>query len=159
MRKRLRHPAAIAQVCGGYCAPALSGTVRFYQFGQKVLVVTDLRGLPENDSGFFALHIHEGGSCDYGDTDNPFPATGMHYNPYEKKHPEHAGDLPPLLRAGDGAYSAVLTDRFSVWDVIGRTVVVHAQGDDLHTQPAGGAGTKIACGVILPCRPGNPSPL
>ncbi|MBQ8289091.1 MAG: superoxide dismutase family protein [Clostridia bacterium] len=158
MHKRPLHPAAIAHIRGGDDAPTLAGTVRFYQFGHSVLVVTDLQGLPENDSGFFALHIHEGGSCNFGSVDAPFPDTGMHYNPYGEEHPRHAGDLPPLLRAGDGAYSAVLTDRFTVRDVIGRTVVVHGNGDDLHTQPSGGAGTKIACGVILPYNSARSSP-
>ena len=53
-----------------------------------------------------------------------------------------------LLLCGGGAYLAVLTDRFSVADVLGRTVVIHSGADDFHTQPAGNAGTKIACGVI-----------
>ncbi|MBQ8382686.1 MAG: superoxide dismutase family protein [Clostridia bacterium] len=152
MRKQPLHPAAIAHICGGVDAPALTGTVRFYQFCHSVLVVTDLRGLPENDTGFFALHIHEGGSCNFGSVEDPFPKTGSHYNSNDEQHPRHAGDLPPLLRAGDGAYSAVLTARFTVSEVIGRTVVVHQNGDDLHTQPSGGAGMKIACGVIQPIR-------
>lgn len=42
----------------------------------------------------------------------------------------------------------VLTDRFRVRDIIGRTVVIHSGPDDFHTQPAGNAGEKIACGVI-----------
>ncbi|MGM9646504.1 MAG: superoxide dismutase family protein [Eubacteriales bacterium] len=151
MHQRPLHPVAIAQIRGGEGAPGLTGTVRFYQFCSSVLVVTELRGLPENESGFFALHIHEGGDCDGGFADPPFSDTGGHYNPYGKPHPRHAGDLPPLLSAGGGAYSAVLTDRFSARDVIGRTVVIHANGDDLHSQPAGNAGSKIACGVIRPC--------
>ena len=150
---------AIARICKGANAPHLSGCIRFYQFDSKVLVVTDIRGLPDNDSGFFALHIHEGGSCSYGSIDTPFPDTGMHYNPGGADHPLHSGDLPPLLRSSCGsAYSAVLTDRFTVREVLGRTVVIHQSGDDLHTQPSGGAGTKIACGVILAARAGVPSP-
>ncbi len=157
MHKRPLHPAAIANIRGGADAPTLTGTVRFYQFCQSVLVVTHLCGLPENDSDFFALHIHEGGSCNFGSVDSPFPDTGMHYDPYGEAHPRHAGDLPPLIRVGDGAYSAVLTDRFTVREVIGRTVVIHQSGDDLHTQPSGGAGAKIACGVIRSCRTGSPT--
>ena len=51
-------------------------------------------------------------------------------------------------RVRGNAYLSVKTDRFSVSDVIGRTVVVHSNPDDFHSQPAGNAGTKIACGVI-----------
>lgn len=158
MHKRPLHPAAIAHIRGGADNPTLIGTVRFYQFHKGVLVVTDLCGLPENSSGFFALHIHEGGSCSTGSIESPFPDTGIHYNPDGEEHPRHSGDLPPLLSARGCAYSAVLTDRFTVREVIGRTVVVHGNGDDLHTQPSGGAGTKIACGVIRADRAGTPSP-
>ena len=38
--------------------------------------------------------------------------------------------------------------QFSVDEIIGRTVVIHSDSDDFHTQPAGNAGKKIACGVI-----------
>lgn len=60
----------------------------------------------------------------------------------------HAGDLPPLLSCQGNAYLSVKTDRFSVNEIIGRTVVIHSNPDDFHTQPAGNAGKKIACGVI-----------
>lgn len=63
-------------------------------------------------------------------------------------HPEHAGDLPPLIRCRGNAYLSFRTDRFSVNEIIGRTVVIHSDPDDFHTQPAGNAGKKIACGVI-----------
>ena len=41
-----------------------------------------------------------------------------------------------------------IKSRLRLSDVIGRTVVIHSGPDDLHTQPAGNAGSKIACGVI-----------
>ena len=100
--------------------------------------------LPENDTGFFALHIHEGGDC--GGTD--FSDTGGHFNPEAQEHPRHAGDLPPLLSVGGHAFLSVETGRFTPCEVSGRTVVIHGSADDFHTQPAGNAGKKIACGVI-----------
>ena len=42
----------------------------------------------------------------------------------------------------------VLTNRFAVKDIIGRTVVIHDKPDDFTTQPSGGSGVKIACGEI-----------
>lgn len=63
-------------------------------------------------------------------------------------HPKHAGDLPPLLACQGSAYLSVKTDRFCVEDILGRTVVIHSDPDDFHSQPAGNAGKKIACGVI-----------
>ena len=63
----------------------------------RVLVEVDVSGLPEDGgTGFFPLHIHEGGSCG-GDG---FSDTESHYDLAGKPHPEHAGDLPPLLCCG-----------------------------------------------------------
>ena len=147
MREHFIHPDAEAYIQGGAEAPCLSGKVAFYQKNGSVLVVADIFGLPkDNSSGFFALHIHEGGSC----AGENFSETGGHYDPAGTPHPNHAGDLPPLLLCNGGAYLAVQTDRFCVRDVIGRTVVIHSGPDDFHSQPAGNTGTKIACGVI--CR-------
>ena len=140
-------PDAIARIQGGETAPRLTGTAKFYQECGSVLVIVSVTGLPETSGpGFFALHIHEGGSC----LGEDFSLTGSHYDPGEAPHPRHAGDLPPLLECRGSAYLAVRTDRFRVKDVLGRTVVIHSGPDDLRSQPAGGAGAKIACGVI--CR-------
>jgi len=46
------------------------------------------------------------------------------------------------------AHLSVRTDHFRVQDILGRTVVIHSHPDDFRTQPAGNAGTKIACGVV-----------
>ncbi len=144
MRRRFYVPKAIAQIRGGTQAPFLWGSVTFYQKSNGVLVVAKLEGLPKNDSGFYGFHIHEGSSCG----GNNFEESGSHYNPNETTHPHHAGDLPPLMRCRNGAFLAVLTDRFTVSEVIGRTVIVHNMPDDFYTQPSGNAGEKIACGVI-----------
>lgn len=138
-----KKPAAAACVRGGIQTPLLSGTVKFYPVGGGTLVVVHVKGLPE-ETGFLALHIHEGPSC----TGVDFADTGSHYNPTEAPHPFHAGDLPPLLNCRGHAWMSVWTDRFRPWDVMGRTVVIHSGPDDFHTQPAGNAGTKLACGVI-----------
>lgn len=138
-------PNASAYISGGDSSPKISGTVRFYQQNNGVLIIAEINGLPDSETGFFAFHIHEGNDC-RGDG---FPNTGSHYNPRGKDHPNHAGDLPPLLSAGGKATLAVVTNRFDVNDVIGRTVVIHSGPDDFKTQPSGNAGTKIACGVIV----------
>ena len=136
---------AVAQITGSLDAPQLSGCVKFYQENGSVLIVAEIFGLPtKSRTGFFGLHIHQGSTCIGAD----FYETRNHYNPAEQVHPEHAGDLPPLLRCNGSAYLSVKTDRFSVEEIIGRTVVIHSDPDDFHTQPAGNAGTKIACGVI-----------
>lgn len=138
-------PDAVAKIQGGAEALQLTGCVRFYQECGCVLIEAELSGLPEgNETGFFGFHIHQGESCEGTD----FSGTGSHYNPGNQPHPKHAGDLPPLLACGEKAYLSVRIDRFSVQDIIGRTVVVHSDPDDFHSQPAGSAGKKIACGVI-----------
>lgn len=139
-------PQAIAQLHASSAAPALRGAVHFCQLPQGVLVTVHVSGLPQdNQSGFFALHIHEGSSC----IGEGFPATLSHYDPTgSAPHPTHAGDLPPLLSNGGEAYLSVLTNRFRLADVVGRTAVIHSGPDDFHSQPAGNAGVKIACGVI-----------
>lgn len=140
-----KRPYAAAQIRGGMEAPQLSGCVQFYQENGCVLIVAKISGLPkESETGFFGFHIHEGDTCSGTD----FSGTGSHYNPTDQAHPKHAGDLPPLLACQGNAYLSVRTDRFSVKDIIGRTVVIHSDLDDFHSQPAGNAGKKIACGVI-----------
>ena len=64
------------------------------------------------------------------------------------EHPNHAGDLPPLFGNNGFALSLFLTNRFTVDEVIGRTIIIHDHPDDFTTQPSGNSGTKIACGVI-----------
>ena len=138
-------PDAAAQIRGREDAPQLVGEVRFYQERGAVLVVADISGIPcKSGNGFFGLHIHDGNSCG----GEGFAQTGSHYNPKEVDHPNHAGDLPPLLRYRDRAFLAVRTDQFCVQEIIGKTVVIHSDPDDFHSQPTGNAGKKIACGVI-----------
>lgn len=135
---------AVACVAGSDQVPCLYGKVKLYQMGKNTLVVADIRGLPDSETGIFGLHIHAGSDCTGADFEN----TKAHYNPGNAAHPNHAGDLPPLFSCGGKAFLAVLTDRFCVRDVLGRTVVIHSMPDDFHSQPAGNAGEKIACGVI-----------
>ena len=140
-----KRPYAAAQIRGGTEAPQLSGCVQFYQENGCVLIVAKISGLPkESETGFFGFHIHEGNACSGTD----FSSTGSHYNSSDQVHPIHAGDLPPLLECQGNAFLSVRTDRFSVADIIGLTVVIHSDPDDFHSQPAGNAGKKIACGVI-----------
>lgn len=145
MRSCRKYPDAVAQIRGGTEAPQLTGCVQFYQENGSILIVAEILGLPaKSGTGFFGFHIHQGNACVGAD----FLETGSHYNLVEQAHPEHAGELPPLLRCNGNAYLSVRTDRFSVKEIIGRTVVIHSNPDDFHTQPAGNAGRKIACGVI-----------
>ena len=142
------HPQAMAWVRGGSQAPRLSGLVKFYEtpYG-GVLVEAEIFGLPNiaeaGSSNFYALHIHQNGNCSQN-----FTRTGDHYNPTTAPHPDHAGDLAPLLGNQGYAWAAFYDKRFSIQDIIGRSVIIHSQPDDFTTQPSGNPGTKIGCGVI-----------
>ena len=138
------NPKAVAIIHGGEENTEISGRVEFYKRGNHVLVVANIKNLPETDSGFFGFHIHEGGAC----TGEDFAYTKGHFNPKNTPHPNHAGDLSPLLLCDGKAHLEVLTDRFKIGDIIGKTVIIHNSPDDFTSQPSGNAGTKIACGVI-----------
>lgn len=149
MRNDFMPRSAAAEIKGDKDAPRLSGTVQFLQRANGVLVVANIKNLPkDNPSGFFGFHIHEGKSCRGED----FPETKGHLNPDKKPHPMHDGDLPPLLSNKGFAYMQVFTDRFSVGDIIGKTVVIHGNADNFYSQPSGNAGEKIGCGEIKPSR-------
>lgn len=142
---------AVAYVYGAPSNPDLFGTVEFEQTPQGVLVTAKLQGLPQTQgacaSDIFAFHIHTGAACTGNDAD-PFAQAGTHYNPGGCPHPAHAGDLPPLFGCRGSAYCTFLTCRFTVREILGKTVIVHAMPDDFTTQPAGNAGKKIGCGEI-----------
>ena len=142
-------PDARAQIKGSSDHPQLGGLVDFYRAGSGVVVIANLWDLPRQaatcDQSFFAFHIHEGGAC----SGSPAFSNALgHYNPKSCSHPAHAGDLPPLLSNGGYAWQAVYTERFTIPEVLGRTVVIHSGRDDFTSQPAGNAGSRIGCGVI-----------
>ena len=146
-----RQAQASASIAGSGSFPEVSGLVRFYQTNQGVIVYAEICGLPRETlpcrERVFGFHIHKGTDCG-GDMDDPFADAMSHYDQSGCEHPNHAGDLPPLFGNNGFALSLFLTDRFSVKEIIGRTVIIHDRPDDFTTQPSGNSGTKIACGVI-----------
>ncbi len=146
------NPSAAARIKGSGDYPDIRGKVELYDtYGGTVLVV-EIYGLPETleeeNGGFYGFHIHEGAGCT-GDKEDHFKDAGMHFNPQNREHPRHAGDLPPLLASRGVAWAAVYTGRFYPEDVIGKTIIVHSKPDDFRTQPSGDSGEKIACGEIV----------
>ncbi len=148
-----RLPDGVAVLRGSAAYPELRGTVWLYQTGKGAFLVAEIGGLPHGEEScgtpIFAFHIHGGGACT-GTGDRPFMDAGSHYDPGNCPHPFHAGDLLPLFGVDGYAFSAVLTGRFRVKEVLGKTVVIHAGRDDFKTQPSGEPGLMIACGVICP---------
>ena len=146
-----RRPNAAAYLMGSESYPDVFGTVNFYKTSHGVLVVAEVLGLPKSQngkmSGVFAFHIHGGSSCT-GTQDDPFANAQKHYDTQGNPHPYHAGDMPPLFSAHGQAFSAFLTDRFAIEEIIGKTVIIHDMPDDFTSQPSGNSGKKIACGEI-----------
>ena len=110
--------------------------------------------------GRHAIHIHQNAKCDGPD----FKSAGPHFNPDNKKHGlksqdgHHAGDMMNFsvndggtanqrltnddVRLGDGS------DSHSLFANGGTAIVIHANPDDMTTDPSGSAGDRIACGLI-----------
>lgn len=150
-----RRPQAAAALRSAPDHPGALGQVRFYQTARGVLVAAEVWNLPITPDNcgeqVYGFHIHAGGSCT-GTESDPFADALTHYDPTGLPHPCHAGDLPPLFGNDGYAFSVVLTDRFTVEEIMGKTIIIHSQPDDFTTQPAGNAGHKIACGVIMALR-------
>ena len=144
-------PRAEAEVSGSESYPDISGVVRFYQVNKGVIVYAEISGLPHSkvscDDRIFGFHIHEGNSCS-GNAEDPFAGTMSHFDTGKCEHPHHSGDMPPLFGNDGLAIMMFFTNRFSIEEIIGRTVVIHDMPDDFKTQPSGNSGKKIACGVI-----------
>ena len=105
--------------------------------------------------GWHAIHIHAVGECS-----PDFKASGGHINVDNKQHgflnddgPDN-GDLPNIHAAADGTVRAELfttnVEAAMLTDGDGAAIVVHENADDHKTQPIGGAGGRIACGVLSP---------
>ncbi|MGI6133765.1 MAG: superoxide dismutase family protein [Christensenellales bacterium] len=148
---------AKATISGGPHYPNINGEIYFTQINYYVEIVVRIYRLPSfsredgKTVGPFGFHLHTGQSCEKGTKENPFPQAGEHYNPHNQPHGNHAGDFPILMPLKDGTVvMRFLTDKFKLDDVVGRAVVIHESPDDYRTQPAGGSGIKIACGIIKP---------
>lgn len=135
----------------------VSGVVKFAQpSGGKTIVHATIKGLKAGKHGF---HVHEFGNLTEG-----CKSAGAHYNPHKKEHAgptdadRHVGDMGNI--EADGTNDAVLhyeDNEISLTgehSVIGRSVVTHADEDDLgrgghsDSKTTGHAGARLACGVI-----------
>lgn len=136
---------AIAIIKGSSSHPNLRGQACFCSTESGGVIITvEVFGLPENSSsGFFGMHIHQ-----FGDCTPPFDKTGSHYNANNQPHPMHAGDLPPLLGNNGYSWMSFYDTRFTVDEIIGKSIIIHNMRDDFTSQPAGDSGDKIGCGVI-----------
>lgn len=136
------------------------GKASLRQGPNGTLVTLELEGLPP---GAKAIHIHAVGDC--ADPEDGFMASGGHLNPDDREHglmnPDgpDAGDLTNFYVHDSGyAWAELFTTLASLDGQVGAKIlgedgaalVIHEDTDDHISQPIGGAGDRIACGVIKP---------
>ncbi len=131
---------------------SIHGMVSFTETADGVAVVAHVEGAPPGVHGF---HIHETGDCSADD----FTSAGGHFNPAGVPHggpddvERHGGDLGNIeVAEGGHGHLEISSDIITLGEgansVIGRGVILHADADDLVSQPTGAAGARLACGVI-----------
>jgi Cu-Zn family superoxide dismutase len=134
-----------------------AGTVTAYRGPLGLLFRIEGRNWP---AGWHATHLHAVGRCDTPD----FTSAGGHVN-HAQARPHgllntdggpDLGDLQNVFAHHDGAVHAEVylsgaglgMRGQDLLDADGLSFLVHANPDDHVTQPIGGAGARIACGVF-----------
>ncbi len=132
------------------------GTAELSPAAQGVNIRLNLMNLTPGDH---AIHVHTVAKCE----GPAFTTAGPHLNPDMKHHglqnPDgpHAGDMPNFTVSADGTAKAAVVapgitmgdDSHSVFSNGGTALVIHANADDMKSDPAGNAGARVACGTIV----------
>ncbi len=131
------------------------GTAQVLERGNTLSVAVTTTAAP---SGVHGFHLHTTGQCTAPD----FTSAGGHLNPTDQEHGTlnpagaHFGDLPNLRvePSGRGSLTADLSGTHQqvmewLFDSDGTAVMIHSGPDDYRTEPAGAAGSRIACGVLM----------
>lgn len=173
--------SAKGQPCGGAPEQAseINGTVRFTMDSvDECMIEWDLMNCGRE--GLHGFHVHE-----FSDFSNGCASAGPHYNPFGKLHggpndeERHVGDLGNIYVDRNGRSYGSMRDRLiklsGPYSVIGRSVMVHADADDLGkgdnskegepgppkngyvSKITGNAGARIGCGRIEYCSYGKKS--
>lgn len=136
------------------------GEIRIREISEGLLFVPDLTDLPEPPPTTRGFHVHENADCGPGEENGetkPGLAAGGHLDPEDTgEHlgpagEGHLGDLPALIVHDDGTANVpVLAPQLRLNDVKGRSLVIHAGGDNYRDdpEPLGGGGERVACGVV-----------
>ena len=134
----------------------ISGYVKFTETTRGVKVDVRVHNLPDGPHGF---HIHEKGNLLVTDC----MGCKGHFNPFNNTHGgrkdiiRHVGDLGNVI-AVDGTVNTTFFDKMITLrgkhSILGRSVVIHADEDDLgrggddESLVTGNAGKRLDCAVI-----------
>jgi len=153
-------PQAVATAALKTADGSDAGTVTAFEGPLGLILRVEGKGWP---AGWHGVHLHSVGTCE-----GPgFTSAGGHVNHAENARPHgllnksggpDLGDLQNVHAAADGSANA---DVYLAWegldasegefiDTDGLSFLVHANPDDYVSQPIGGAGARIACGVFAP---------
>ncbi len=113
------------------------------------------------EPGIHGFHVHENPSCQGVMKEGTFVAggaAGSHFDPNQAGHHRgpysekaHLGDLPALHCNPQGQCdNTLLAPRLTLSDIINRSLIIHAAGDNYSDdpKPLGGGGPRVACGII-----------
>ena len=132
----------------------VNGVVTFKNNSSKIEISYNINGLKPNT--YHGFHIHESGDLREG-----CASLCAHYNPHNKQHggldddDSHAGDLGNIYVDNNGLCNGkILTDKFCLHEIIGRSIIIHEDSDDLgksnekDSKTTGHSGKRIGCAVI-----------
>ena len=141
-------------------SPKCKGTINIKQTSKGVQFDINLKNMTPGLHGF---HIHEAGNLEEG-----CKSCCSHFNPTNKTHggpyqldgkDRHLGDLGNIRADKNGNCICTVKDIYLQltgykYNIIGRSVVIHQDEDDLgrggnvESKKTGNAGARIGCGVI-----------
>jgi Cu-Zn family superoxide dismutase len=154
----------MASAVAVFNGPDVVGTVEFIQRKSTVLVNAAFTALPPGQHGF---HIHRAGdlrgegcqgACDHwhkGKGAGHKGTAAAHGGPPGTKGPRHTGDLGNITLS-NSPYTFQLKN-VQVDELYGRSVIVHADPDDLgkgeheDSLTTGHSGARIGCAIIGRC--------
>ena len=132
----------------------VTGIAVFTQNGDQITLMIEIQGA---SPGLHAVHIHAYGDCSASDG----TSAGGHWNPTDVAHGKwgegefHLGDIGNItVGENETGRITLTTDLWEIGtgsdiDVVGKSIIVHADADDFVSQPSGNAGARIGCGVIV----------
>lgn len=140
-----KHGVAVFQASKG---SSVKGVLQLEETDKGLHVWGEISGLTPGEHGF---HIHEFGDLRSDDG----MATGAHYSSTGHAHGDinaekgHEGDFGNVVADDKGvAKIDLVANDVHLHFVLGRAFVVHADKDDLKTQPSGNSGARIGVALI-----------